>query len=60
MNSLNNQTNRVAGFVAILATVVICGGTLSLAEHYARSSTGGQEMVVASHQVAPAALKRAG
>ena len=58
MNSLNKTTNGIAGFVAILATVLICGGTLSLAEHYARSGTGGQEMVVASHQMAPIALNR--
>lgn len=60
MNALNKTTNGIAGFVAILATVIICGGTLSLADHYARSGTGGQEYLAAAHQAAPAALKRAG
>jgi len=60
MNSLTKQTNRIAGFVAILATVVICGGTLALADHYSHAGAGGQEYVVAAHQTAPAALKRAG
>ena len=60
MNSLNNTTNGIAGLVAILATVVVCGGTLSLADHYSHAGTGGQEYVVVAHQAAPAALTRAG
>lgn len=60
MNSLNTTTNGIAGIVAILATVVICGGTLSLADHYSHAGTGGQEFVVATHQAAPAAMNRAG
>lgn len=60
MNSLNKTTNGIAGFVAILATLVICGGTLSLADHYSRSGPGGQDSLVAVHQAAPAVLKRVG
>lgn len=59
MNSLNKTTNGIAGIVAILATVVVCGGTLSLADHYTHAGTGGQEYVVAAHQAAPAAMKQA-
>lgn len=59
MNSLNKTTNALAGFVAILATAVICGGTLSLADNYARSGASGQDYVAAAHHVAPATLKRA-
>jgi len=59
MNSFNKTTNGIAGIVAILATVVICGGTLSLADHYSHAGTGGQEYVVTAHHTAPAALKRA-
>jgi hypothetical protein len=60
MNSVNIQTKRIAGFVAILATVLICGGTLTLADHYARSSTGGQNYLAAAHQATPVVLKKAG
>lgn len=59
MNSLNLKTNTIAGLMAIVATVVICGGTLSLADKYARSGATGQDYVVAAHQAAPATLKRA-
>ena len=55
----SNQTKRIAGFVAILATVFTIGGTLTLANHYARSSTGGQEYLATAHQTAPAVLKKA-
>jgi len=60
MNSLNKQTNRVAGFVAILATVMTCGGTLTLADHYAHAGPVGQNYLAASHQAAPVILKKAG
>ena len=60
MNTVNRQTKRIAGFVAILATVFTVGGTLTLADHYARSSTGGQEYLAAAHHAAPIVLKKAG
>jgi len=59
MNSLNNKTNRIAGLVAILATAVTCGGTLTLADHYARSGSGGQQYLAAAHHATSVAPKRA-
>jgi hypothetical protein len=58
MNSTNKMMNGIAGFVAILATVVICGGTLSLADHYSHTGGSDQEYIALAHQAAPAALKR--
>lgn len=55
MNTQNKTTKGIAGFVAILATVLICGGTLSLADHYSHAGSGGHEYVVAAHQTVPAA-----
>ncbi|MFA7279664.1 MAG: hypothetical protein WC100_06185 [Sterolibacterium sp.] len=60
MNSANKQAKRIAGFVAIMATVFTLGGTLALADHYSRSNLGGQDYIAAVPQSAPAVLKKAG
>jgi len=60
MNSLNKQASWTARLVAILATVVTCGGTLTLADHYAHAGAAGQDYLAAAHQAAPVLLKRTG
>lgn len=62
MNSIiavSKQTKSLVGLVAIVATVFTCGGTLTLAEHYARSSMDGRDYQAAAHQAVPAVLKQA-
>lgn len=60
MNSTNKQAKRIAGFVAIMATVFTLGGTLALADHYSRLSTGVPDYIVAVPQSSPAVPKNAG
>lgn len=60
MNSLNKKASRTAALVAILATVVTCGGTLTLADHYAHSGVAGQDYHSAAHQAAPVVSKKVG
>jgi hypothetical protein len=60
MNSANRQTKRIAGFVAVLATVITFGGTLTLADHYSRSNLGGRDYIAAVPPMAPVVLKKAG
>ncbi|MFA6312072.1 MAG: hypothetical protein WCV99_11235 [Sterolibacterium sp.] len=62
MNSIiavSKQTKGLVGLVAIVATVFTCGGTLTLAEHYSRSSMDGRDYLAASQQGVPADLKQA-
>ena len=37
MNTLNKQAQWLAGIVATIATVLVVGGPLTLAEHYAQT-----------------------
>jgi hypothetical protein len=65
MNSMmvmNMQTKRMAGIAAALGTFLTVGGTLTLAEHYARTSVHAREYVTcnsATDSVAPAGSRQA-
>lgn len=65
MNSLttiSKQTKRMAGIAALVATMFTTGGTLALADHYARSAGDAQVFMAgnpAAQCVAPAANRQA-
>ena len=51
MNSaiaINRHTRRIAGFAALLATLFTTVGTLTLAEHYARTGKDGRAYMAAN------------
>lgn len=49
MNSMISVSKRqLAGLAAAVATLITVGGTLTLADHYARSSLSGQEQSVSA------------
>lgn len=61
MNSMmpvSKQTKRMVGFISVVATVFTLGGTLTLAEHYSRSSTDGRDYMAVAHHVPPVAAVR--
>ncbi len=59
MMTASKQTKRMVGFVAVLASVFTLGGTLALAEHYARSSADGRDNMAGLQQAQPAAGQQA-
>lgn len=62
MMAINLQTKRMAGIAAALGTLLTVGGTLTLAEHYARTSVQAREYVTcnsATGSVAPAGNRQA-
>ena len=65
MNSLttiSKQTKRMAGITALVATMFTAGGTLALADHYARTAGDGQAYMAgnpAAQCAAPAVSRQA-
>jgi len=53
MTTVSTQTKRMVGLMAVVATMFTFGGTLALADHYAKSSIDGQDILVQQHQSTP-------
>jgi hypothetical protein len=66
MNSLmaiSTQTKHMAGFAALVATLLTTGGTLALADHYARTAGDAQVYMAGNppaRQAAPAVRAQPG
>ena len=59
MTKAGKQTKRLAGLVAVVATMFTFGGTLSLAEHYSKSGMDNLDYLAAVHQAVPVVQKDA-
>ena len=54
MNTLNKQAQWLAGIVATIATLLVVGGPLTLAEHYAQAGVNIQgETTALAQQAVP-------
>ena len=51
MNTVNKQVHWLAGIVATVATLLVVGGPLTLAEHYAQTGVQGDNSTLAQQAV---------
>lgn len=58
MNLPNKQAQRLAGVVATIATLLVVGGPLTLAEHYAQAGVNIQGDTTALAQQAVTGVRR--